>query len=145
MVTAEPPRRGLFKRVAYATDLTGDLFLSVHHDFVPDFVLEKWEFEGQERFYRDRFSGHSIFIANDNGARNASLLFGLLLGLQLKARGLRYTPHYTQAFMGYRRRDLLERKRASTATTSSSSLKKRKCRPSFWRRGRSSIVTRSCC
>ncbi|HEX5846477.1 MAG TPA: N-acetylmuramoyl-L-alanine amidase [Rhodoplanes sp.] len=108
MVTAEPPRRGLFKRVAYATDLTGDLFLSVHHDSVPDSFLEKWEFEGQERFYCDRFSGHSIFIANVNGARNASLLFGRLLGLQLKARGLRYTPHYTQAFMGHRRRDLLD-------------------------------------
>ena len=26
----------------------------------------------------------------------------------MKARGLRYTPHYTQAFMGHRRRDLLD-------------------------------------
>ena len=108
MVTAEPPLRGLFKRVAFATGLTGDLFVSVHHDSVPDSFLEKWEFEGQERFYCDRFSGHSIFISNENGARNASLLFGRLLGLQLKARGLRYTPHYTQAFMGHRRRDLLD-------------------------------------
>jgi N-acetylmuramoyl-L-alanine amidase len=31
-----------------------------------------------------------------------------LLGLQLKARGLRYTPHYTQAFMGHRRRELID-------------------------------------
>jgi N-acetylmuramoyl-L-alanine amidase len=78
------------------------------HDSVPDSFLETWEYEGQERRYCDRFSGHSIFVSNENGSRNASLLFGRLLGLNLKARGLRYTPHYTQAFMGHRRRELID-------------------------------------
>ena len=108
MITAEPPQRGLFKRVSHATGLSGDLFLSIHHDSVPDSFLEKWEYEGQERYYCDRFQGHSIFVSSTNGAPNASLAFARLLGLQLKARGLRYTPHYTQAFMGYRRRQLLD-------------------------------------
>lgn len=108
MITAEPPQRGLFKRVSHATGLAGDLFLSVHHDSVPDSFLVKWEFEGQERYYCDRFQGHSIFISNENGTRNASLAFARMLGLQMKARGLRYTPHYTQAFMGHRRRELLD-------------------------------------
>ncbi len=40
--------------------------------------------------------------------RTASLAFARLLGLQMKARGLRYTPHYTQAFMGHRRRQLID-------------------------------------
>ena len=31
-----------------------------------------------------------------------------MLGLELKARGLHYTPHYTQAFMGHRRRQLID-------------------------------------
>ncbi len=108
MITAEAPQRGLFKRVSHATGLAGDLFLSIHHDSAPDSFLEKWEFAGEERRYCDRFQGHSIFVSNQNGAQNASLAFGRLLGLQLKARGLRYTPHYTQAFMGHRRRQLLD-------------------------------------
>lgn len=108
LITSEPPRRGLFTRVVNATSQKGDLFLAIHHDSVPNSFLEKWEFDGQERTYCDRFSGHSIFIANGNGARNASLAFARMLGLELKARGLQYTPHYTQAFMGHRRRQLID-------------------------------------
>lgn len=108
MITSEPPRRGLFKRVVRATNLTGDLFLAIHHDSVPNSFLQKWEFDGEEHAYCDRFPGHSIFIANGNGARNASLSFARMLGLEMKARGLQYTPHYTQAFMGRRRRQLVD-------------------------------------
>lgn len=108
LITDEPPRRGLVKRVTYAAGLSADLFLSIHHDSVPDRFLEPWTYEGEERHFCDRFRGHSLFISNDNVARNASLAFARLLGLQLKARGLQYTPHYKEAFMGSRRRELLD-------------------------------------
>jgi N-acetylmuramoyl-L-alanine amidase len=36
------------------------------------------------------------------------LLYGKLLGNQLKARGLQYTPHYTEKMMGRRRRQLVD-------------------------------------
>ena len=35
-------------------------------------------------------------------------MFGSMLGQQLKARGLQYTPHYTESFMGRWRRTLLD-------------------------------------
>jgi N-acetylmuramoyl-L-alanine amidase len=108
MITSTPPRRGLYERVVRATRLKADLFLAIHHDSVPDSFLQKWEFDGEQHTYCDRFPGHSIFISNSNGARNASLSFARMLGLELKARGLRYTPHYTQAFMGHRRRQLID-------------------------------------
>lgn len=108
MITTTPPRRGLFERAVRATTLKADLFLAIHHDSVPDSFLEKWEFDGEQHTYCDRFSGHSIFISNGNGARNASLDFARMLGLEMKARGLQYTPHYTQAFMGHRRRVLVD-------------------------------------
>ena len=34
--------------------------------------------------------------------------FAGLLGAQLKARALKYTPHYTEPFMGHRRRELVD-------------------------------------
>ncbi len=108
MVTAGRTHRGLFKRVARANSLPADLFLSIHHDSVPDAFKETWEYEGQEHKFCDRFPGHSIFISNDNADRKGSLLYGRLLGAQLKARGFTYTPHYTEAFMGNRRRELVD-------------------------------------
>ncbi|MGP0089884.1 MAG: N-acetylmuramoyl-L-alanine amidase family protein [Xanthobacteraceae bacterium] len=108
LITPEAPYRGLFKRVMRANGTGANLFLSIHHDAVPDSFLEKWEFEGQEHTFSDRFKGHSIFISYDNHDRNGSLLYARLLGKALKARGLQYTPHYTDKVMGHRRRELID-------------------------------------
>ncbi len=108
LITTEAPRAGLFKRAARANAMSADLFLAVHHDSVPDSFLQKWQYEGQEHIFSDRFPGHSIFISNDNPQRDRSLAFGKLIGDELKARGLKYTPHYTEKFMGHRRRVLVD-------------------------------------
>ena len=99
---------GLVQRVAAANKSAANLFLSIHHDSVPDAFLENWEFEGKPNHFSDRFKGHSIFVSYENSNRNASVLFGKLLGKELKARGLKYTPHYTEAIMGNRRRAILD-------------------------------------
>ena len=101
--------KGLFERVRNANAMQADLFLSVHHDSVPEQFLENWEFDGKPNRFSDRFSGHSMFVSFDNPQIKASLLFGKFLGNQLKDRGLKYTPHYTEAIMGSRRRDLVDR------------------------------------
>jgi N-acetylmuramoyl-L-alanine amidase len=108
LITDGPARQSLFQRVARANSLAADLFLSIHHDSVPDMFLKKWEFEEEPRSFSDRFKGHSIFISNDNSDRAGSLAFAGLLGQELKARGLEYTPHYTEKFMGNRRRLLVD-------------------------------------
>jgi N-acetylmuramoyl-L-alanine amidase len=77
--------------VARANALAPDLFLSIHHDSVPDSFLQRWQYEGTDHYFSDRFKGHSIFISNDNADVSGSLLFGQLMGEQLKARGLQYT------------------------------------------------------
>lgn len=109
LVTSGPTMKGLFERVRNANAMQADLFLSVHHDSVPEQFLENWEFDGKPNRFSDRFSGHSMFVSFDNPQIKASLLFGKFLGNQLKDRGLKYTPHYTEAIMGSRRRDLVDR------------------------------------
>ena len=96
------------ERVAHSNKSSADLFLSIHHDSVPDKFLQKWQFGGRERGYSDRFKGHSIFVSQSNGDFKNSLLFARLLGQQMKARGLHYTPHYTEKFMGHRQRQLVD-------------------------------------
>jgi N-acetylmuramoyl-L-alanine amidase len=108
LITEGTMYRGLAARVNKANRMPAALFLSIHHDSVPDAFLEKWEYEGEERGYSDRFKGHSIFISNDNRDRAGSLQFARLLGRELRDRGLQYTPHYTEKFMGNRQRILVD-------------------------------------
>jgi N-acetylmuramoyl-L-alanine amidase len=108
MVTDGRANQSLYARVARANDLSADLLLSIHHDSVPDKFLEKWDYNGKRKTFSDRFKGHSIFVSDDNIDPKDSLLFGSILGQQLKARGLQYTPHYTESFMGRWKRVLLD-------------------------------------
>jgi N-acetylmuramoyl-L-alanine amidase len=108
MVTEGRAIASLFARVARANDLSPNLLLSIHHDAVPDRFVEKWEYNGKREGFSDRFKGHSIFVSDDNPDLKDSLLFGSMLGQQLKARDLHYTPHYTESFMGRWRHTLLD-------------------------------------
>lgn len=108
LVTPGPARRGLFARVARATSLSADLFVSIHHDSVPERFLETWTYDGRPNRFSDRFRGHSIFVSYDNPEPEASLRFARLLGQEMKARGLQYTPHYAEAYMQERRRELVD-------------------------------------
>lgn len=108
LVTRGPAFAGLVARVARANAWPADVFLSIHHDSVPEWFLEAWEVGGKLEGYSDRFSGHSLFVSAQNPKPQASLAFAKLIGRELKAEGLRHTPHYTQAEMRGRRRALLD-------------------------------------
>ena len=108
LVTATAPPKGLIERAALANKMHADLFISIHHDSVPDYLLETWQYEGQQHQFSDRFQGYAMFISHDNADRAGSLQFGRLLGKALQARGLQYTPHYTLPLMGNRRRELID-------------------------------------
>jgi N-acetylmuramoyl-L-alanine amidase len=98
----------LFHRVASVNNLRGDLFISIHHDSVPDNLKESWQYEGKKQSYSDRFSGYAIFVSNDNADRAGSMVFGHSLGQELQKHGLRYTPHYTLPLMGRYRHELID-------------------------------------
>jgi N-acetylmuramoyl-L-alanine amidase len=108
LITHGVGRPTLFKRADAANSSSANLLLSIHHDSVPDWLLEVWEFEGKPSHFNDRFGGYSIFISHDNPKFEASLMFAKLLGEQLRARGLQYARQYTEAFMGRYRRELAD-------------------------------------
>ncbi len=109
LVTGGSARPSLFKRVAKANGLSANLLVSIHHDSVPNSLMESWEFEGKESHFSDRFTGHSIFVSYENPHLERSLLFGRLLGNELKDRGLQYARQYTQPIMGRYQRELVDR------------------------------------
>jgi N-acetylmuramoyl-L-alanine amidase len=108
LITAAAPPEGLIQRAIKANSMPADLFIAIHHDSVPDALLQNWEYEGQQQHFNDDYPGYALFISNDNPEHAGSLLFGHLLGMALQARGLHYTPHYTLPLMGNRRRELLD-------------------------------------
>jgi N-acetylmuramoyl-L-alanine amidase len=108
LITATAPWAGLVERAERANAMHADLFVSLHHDSVPDNLIETWEYEGQPHQFSDRFRGYAIFVSNDNADRKGSLQFGRLLGQELQARGMQYTPHYTLPLMGRHRHELVD-------------------------------------
>lgn len=109
LVTDGKARPSLVKRVSTANAGRADLFLSVHHDSVPDDLLERWEFDGTDSRFSDRFSGHSLFVSQQNPHYAASLKLARLVGAHLKAQGLSYASQYTLPVMGRYRRQLLDK------------------------------------
>jgi len=108
MITGTAPWRGLFERATRANAMHANLFIAIHHDSVPDNLKHIWEYAGQKNEFNDDYPGYAIFISQDNADPAGSLLFGSLLGHELERRGLQFTPHYTLALMGHRRRILVD-------------------------------------
>jgi N-acetylmuramoyl-L-alanine amidase len=109
LVTEGKARPSLVRRVAAANDLHANLLLSIHHDSVPNTLLEDWEFEGKKSHFSDRFSGYSVFVSRRNPDFKTSLAFAELVGKEMKAQGLPYAEQYTQAIMGRYRHPLLNK------------------------------------
>jgi N-acetylmuramoyl-L-alanine amidase len=109
LVTEGNSRPSLLKRVATANALPADLFLSIHHDSVPNTLLENWEFEGKKRHFSDRFSGYSVWVSRNNPDFKTSLAFAELLAKDMKAQGLDYAHQYTEPVMGRYQHPLLNK------------------------------------
>jgi N-acetylmuramoyl-L-alanine amidase len=109
LVTEGKARPSLVRRVAAANNLQANLFLSIHHDSVPDYLLENWEFEGKKSHFSDRFGGYSVYVSHDNPDFKTSLAFAELVAREMKAKGLQYAKQYTQPIMGKYRHPLLNK------------------------------------
>ena len=92
-----------------ANGLGANLFVSIHHDSVPNPLLENWEFEGKKSHFSDRFAGYSVFVSRDNPDFKTSLAFAELVAKEMKAEGLQYGRQYTLPIMGRYRHPLLNK------------------------------------
>ena len=108
MITEGKARPSLARRVAVANKRGADLFLSIHHDSVPDIYNESWEFEGKRRHFNDLFAGYSVFVSQQNPHYRESLRFAKLVGNEMASQDLVFARQYDQWFMGKYQRELLD-------------------------------------
>jgi N-acetylmuramoyl-L-alanine amidase len=109
LLTEGRAKRSLARRVAAANDLHANLFLSIHHDSVPNSLLENWEFEGKKSHFSDRFSGYSVFVSRNNPDFKTSLSFAELVAREMKGQGLQYAQQYSLPIMGRYQHPLLNK------------------------------------
>jgi N-acetylmuramoyl-L-alanine amidase len=109
LVTTGKARPSLAKRVAAANHLHAELFLSIHHDSVPDKMMESWEYEGKKSHFSDRFSGYGVFVSRSNPDFASSFQFARLIGKGMRAQRFKFADQYTLPVMGKYRRELLDR------------------------------------
>jgi N-acetylmuramoyl-L-alanine amidase len=96
-------RAPLLARSARANASRVDLFLSIHHDDVQARYYSRWQHNGRTYNYSDKFSGYSLFVSHENRFLDASRAFAKLLGTELRARGLEFTPSHAEDIAGERR------------------------------------------
>ena len=84
------------RRSKRANDLGADLFISVHHDGVPNETLMPWQYNGKTHLYLDKFEGFSLWVSQKNNKYEESLSFAAALADRLMASGLKFTTHHDE-------------------------------------------------
>lgn len=100
----------LRQRPADAETAGATLFLSIHHDSVQDHYLSRWQWQGQDLAYSDRFSGYGLFVSAKNAGYPQSLAAAEAVGDRLLALGLTPSLHHAEPIQG-ENRPLLDARR----------------------------------
>jgi N-acetylmuramoyl-L-alanine amidase len=87
--------RGDYQKLHYRTrDAKGaDLFISIHHDSVREYLLPKAE----------RFAGYSLFVSRRNPQPEKSLLCASAIGAQMRAAGFTPSRYHADPVIGENR------------------------------------------
>lgn len=87
-------------RTSQAKAAGAKFFLSVHHDSAVADYLEQWEWEGETRYYTDKFSGFSLYVSRKNPYLANSLRCASQIGAALRAQGFTPTLHHSRGIAG---------------------------------------------
>lgn len=100
MIGADGEMDHLTDRTATASQFGASLLLSVHHDSAKPRYLGRWRWQGERRYYTDRFSGFSLFVSRKNPDWQASLACASAIGLALKQAGFHSSGHHAKGVAG---------------------------------------------
>jgi N-acetylmuramoyl-L-alanine amidase len=90
----------LADRARLASEKKADLLISIHHDSVRPEFLSYWEVQGAKQHYCDNYKGYSLYYSEKNADPYDSMLFAILLSLEMLKH--KYTPtlHHAAYMIG---------------------------------------------
>jgi N-acetylmuramoyl-L-alanine amidase len=100
LIGADGAMDHLTDRSAAAGNAGASLFLSLHHDSAKPRYLGRWQWQGERRYYTDRFSGFSLFVSRINPEWQASLACATAIGMALKQAGFHSSAHHAKGVAG---------------------------------------------
>jgi N-acetylmuramoyl-L-alanine amidase len=133
LVTRGTRMASLFERAASANNLHGDLFISIHHDSVPDNLKETWQYEERNIPTATGLAATPSSFLITRGSRRQPW-YSALTGQELQKRGLHYARHYTLPLMGRYRHDLIDEEAGVYRYDHLIVLTLRACRRCCWKR-----------
>ena len=90
----------LAQRPKLASAKKADLLLSIHHDSVqPDF-LSFWNLHGVKQHYCDQYKGYSLYYSEKNAEPYDSMVFAILLSLEMLKNKFTPTLHHAAYMKG---------------------------------------------
>jgi N-acetylmuramoyl-L-alanine amidase len=94
------PGADLASRPARAAAVHADAFISIHHDSTQR-PLSKWTTEdGRTASYSDDFRGYGVFYSDRNKQAAKSLALARLVGGEMRASGVPFSPHHAENIPG---------------------------------------------
>ena len=94
-------------RAAFAGQVHGDIFLSIHHDSAQAIYLERSEYDGKPAYKtREPLSGYSVFISMTNPLHDRSRKLAQLIGESLFELGRPPSYHHAEKIPGEGREPL---------------------------------------
>jgi N-acetylmuramoyl-L-alanine amidase len=72
------------------------LFLSVHHDSVPQYFFQDWQYEGVVRGFSDLLAGSAVFVSRRNPQFARSLECAAAISGQLRTAGFARSPYHRE-------------------------------------------------
>jgi N-acetylmuramoyl-L-alanine amidase len=90
----------LSARAAIANQRGAHLLVSIHHDSVQPKDLSAWLWQGSIMPHCDKFTGYSIFYSEINRRPLNSLVFAVILGIEMLRGGFCPTLHHAEYFRG---------------------------------------------
>jgi N-acetylmuramoyl-L-alanine amidase len=100
IVNMEGEEISLKDRIRISEKLNADIFISIHHDSVQRQYLKRWNFNGKENSYCNKFSGYSIFVSRKNPFFKKSSEIAKLVSDNLLSSGFNFTMYHAENIHG---------------------------------------------
>lgn len=100
LINSQDDAMPLAQRAKLASARKADLLISIHHDSVQPEFLSFWNLHGVKQHYCDQYRGYSLYYSEKNAEPYDSMVFAILLSLEMLKNKFTPTLHHAAYMKG---------------------------------------------